>query len=608
MTRKKKQSLNNPWYDLSNIYQDMELDLVNSLKRNLVKHIDDEKKEGFKYEMWQSAKLRDIEMFRQENRDIIKSYKPEIEKLIEDSILASYDTGVNKVVNDVVDVSDKLIDKDIKINLPTKIEPVIPPNTEHLTPKQEVIFENSTRTKEGVFFKTNNEKLKAIIVESKKTINKPTANILRYQEDQYRRIIFKTQIKLVNGSMTLEQAIDEATKEFLKNGISNIRYRDGKSVNIADYAAMCLRTSNHKAFLTGQGAKRKELGITTVLVSQHGTACPLCIPWQNEILIDDVFSGGKKEDGPYQLVSKAVSEGLLHVNCMHDLLTYIDGVTKRPKTIDPAETEERYKIKQDLRKLERGIRKQKRIVAGTIDIDNYNKEKIKLERLEKGYKDFLKEHKDFRGNDNRLKVEGLSNKDLKEHEKELLKPAIDDKIKEIRKYTKSDEHTKFDIAAKKVIEHGIKTGNEGLMWLDLKGNEIIEFVTGDSSKVNITKDTINYLASLEKNSVISLHNHPGSSSFSSSDMDVACRIESVKEMRVIGHDGTKYFLEIGSGIRPSFSDIDEAYHVIRNKLNSKYQKIFDETGDSKGTWKEQSHEINEELARIFNWTYRRELK
>lgn len=420
MTRKKKQSLNNPWYDLSNIYQDMELDLVNSLKRNLIKHIDDEKKEGFKYEMWQSAKLRDIEMFRQENRDIIKSYKPEIEKLIEDSIQTAYDTGVNKVVNDVVAVSDKLIDKDIKINLPTKIEPVIPPNTEHLTPKQEVIFENSTRTKEGVFFKTNNEKLKAIIDESKKTINKPTANILRYQEDQYRRIIFKTQIKLVNGSLTLEQAIDEATKEFLKNGISNIRYRDGKSVNIADYAAMCLRTSNHKAFLTGQGAKRKELGITTVLVSQHGTACPLCIPWQNEILIDDVFSGGKKEDGPYQLVSKAVSEGLLHVNCMHDLLTYIDGVTKRPKTIDPTATEERYKLKQDLRKLERGIRKQKRIVAGTVDIDNYNKEKIKLERLERGYKDFLKEHKEFREDKKRLKVQDID-KTTQKLQKEQMK-------------------------------------------------------------------------------------------------------------------------------------------------------------------------------------------
>lgn len=420
MTRKKKQSLNNPWYDLSNIYQDMELDLVNSLKRNLVKHIDDEKKEGFKYEMWQSAKLRDIEMFRQENRDIIKSYKPEIEKLIEDSIQAAYDTGVNKVVNDVVAVSDKLIDKDIKINLPTKIEPVIPPNTEHLTPKQEVIFENSTRDKEGVFFKTNNGKLKAIIDESKKTINKPTANILRYQEDQYRRIIFKTQIKLVNGSLTLKQAIDEATKEFLKNGISNIRYRDGKSVNIADYAAMCLRTSNHKAFLTGQGAKRKELGITTVLVSQHGTACPLCIPWQNEILIDDVFSGGKKEDGPYQLVSKAVSEGLLHVNCMHDLLTYIDGVTKRPKTIDPTATEERYKLKQDLRKLERGIRKQKRIVAGTVDIDNYNKEKIKLERLERGYKDFLKEHKEFREDKKRLKVQDID-KTTQKLQKEQMK-------------------------------------------------------------------------------------------------------------------------------------------------------------------------------------------
>lgn len=63
----------------------------------------------------------------------------------------------------------------------------------------------------------------------------------------------------------------------------------------------------------------------------------------------------------------------------------------------------------------------------------------------------------------------------------------------------------FDIATKKVIEHGIKTGNEGLMWLDLSGNEIIEFVTGDSKSVKITKDTINHLMKL------AILNEPGRS-------------------------------------------------------------------------------------------------
>lgn len=115
-----------------------------------------------------------------------------------------------------------------------------------------------------------------------------------------------------SGSLTLEQAIDKATRDFLEAGISNILYSNGAKVNIADYVTMALRTANHRAFLIGQGAKRQRLGVTTVLVSQHLTACPLCVPWQNEILIDDVFSGGTKEDGPYQLLSEAVAEGLLH--------------------------------------------------------------------------------------------------------------------------------------------------------------------------------------------------------------------------------------------------------------------------------------------------------
>lgn len=169
------------------------------------------------------------------------------------------------------------------------------------------------------------------------------------------------------------------------------------------------------------------------------------------------------------------------------------------------------------------------------------------------------------------------------------------------------EEANYDIALSKVIDHGKKTGTEGLMWLDLKGNEIIPFQAGNKNSVNIAKNDFNYLKSLGKNTVISLHNHPESSSFSPSDMSIACRLECVKEMRVIAHDGTKYYLEIGSGKRPEFHIIDDEYHKIKNTLNPKYQKIFDKTKDSKSTWKEHSHEINEKLAETFGWGYRREI-
>ena len=49
---------------------------------------------------------------------------------------------------------------------------------------------------------------------------------------------------------------------------------------------------------------------------------PKCLPFVGKILIDDVWSGGKKSDGPYMLMSTAISRGLYHPRCksmyLHD--------------------------------------------------------------------------------------------------------------------------------------------------------------------------------------------------------------------------------------------------------------------------------------------------
>lgn len=418
------------WYDLSKIFQEMELNLIVSMKKTLKKHTEEEKKQGFRYEQWQSAKLRDLERFRQENKSIIDSFKPEIDRIITQSIVHSYDKGVKIVSDSLVKAEKTVLDKNIDIALPKRIEPVVEPSklieSETVSAKEVeanlLRLENSERVKEEVFFRMNDDKLKALLNETKKTIAKPTSAILRYQEDEYRRILFKTQVMFNSGSLTLEQAIDKATRDFLEAGISNILYSNGAKVNIADYVAMALRTANHRAFLIGQGAKRQRLGVTTVLVSQHLTACPLCVPWQNMILIDDVFSGGKPTDGPYELVSTAIAQGLFHINCQHNLNTFYPGISTKPPTLDPSKVNEKYILTQKQRQLERSIRKQKRIVAGTLDITNFNKENDKLKLKELKLNEFL-ENNNLRKRNDKLKIE-INKPDIKTHERELLEKAV----------------------------------------------------------------------------------------------------------------------------------------------------------------------------------------
>ena len=441
--RKRLRSNSNSWDDIGYIYQQMELDLVESMKRNLARHEKEEMKQGFKFEQWQAAKFRDMERFRAENHAIIGSYESEIEQAIQFALIDTYDKGVKLASDSLIQAKQYALDNNISIALPKPIQPIVEPHK--LVPSESVTkeeakqalkeFEMSSRVKEEVFFRTNDDKLKALIRETKKTVADPTKAILRYQDDQYRQIIARTQIAMSSGNLTLTQAIDQATADYLRAGITNIEYKDGKRVNIADYVAMCLRTSNHKAFLHGQGAKRMQIGVTTVLVSQHLTACPLCVPWQNEILIDDIFSGGTPDDGPYQLLSEAVAEGLLHVNCQHNLNTFYPGISTKPPTLDPSKVDEAYKETQRQRRLERAIRRQKRVVAGTTDLTNFNNEKRKLTQLEVRQKN--------RGQDQGFKIDPSKTKvkdvDVKKTKDDLIQKAIDDKIEETRKYIKSDE-------------------------------------------------------------------------------------------------------------------------------------------------------------------------
>ena len=146
----------------------------------------------------------------------------------------------------------------------------------------------------------------------------------------------------------------------------------------------------------GEGKKRQEMGIPFVVVSAHATSCKLCVPWQGLILIDDVYSGGKKEDGPYPLLSEAMEKGFLHPQCRHNLSTYFHGITTLPKVPDMEKALDNYKREQGQRALERAIRKQKRIVEGTVDEDYLKIEKKKLRQLQANMREYLKDNPQLR--------------------------------------------------------------------------------------------------------------------------------------------------------------------------------------------------------------------
>ena len=207
------------------------------------------------------------------------------------------------------------------------------------------------------------------------------------------------------GSITLNEAIDLATRDFLDKGINCIVYADGRRVNIADYVRMALRTTSTRATLQGAAKRFAELGYDTVLISQYGGCSETCEPYQGKVYIDDVFtiwngerSGdfGKSHycDKWFMLLSVAIRGGLFHPNCRHTMGQYIEGLTKIPQPISAEKIREQRELEEKQRAMERKIRALKRKVEGTQDEKKVKEYKRKLREEQGKLREFIKEHDD----------------------------------------------------------------------------------------------------------------------------------------------------------------------------------------------------------------------
>ena len=211
--------------------------------------------------------------------------------------------------------------------------------------------------------------------------------ILRMANDQYRKAIFNAQVYANSGAGTYEKAVDMATKDMLASGLNCVEYANGARHTLADYADMAIRTASKRAYLQGEGEKRQEWGITTVILNKRvGNPCPKCLPFVGKVLIDDVWSGGKVSDGPYPLMSTAVAAGLYHPRCKDSHTTYFPGITSADDTWTEAELDtigEKNKKQTDQEYAKRQAEKFRRLSKNSLSEENKENYKKKAEEWEK---------------------------------------------------------------------------------------------------------------------------------------------------------------------------------------------------------------------------------
>ena len=372
--------------DIARIFEEIELRLIASLKRNLSRHKAEEEKEGFEWSAWQAEKLNNIDNFRKENAQIADEYVDVIDDETRQLMTDQFHEGEHTAEQSVIDVSES------GVNVPD-------------VPAQPQPPEAPTAIPDDHFFGVNKPKMDKLM-EDVTTLEKTALTAaVRNMDDVYRTTLNKVQLMMGTGSITLNEAIDLATRDFLDKGINCIVYADGRRVNIADYVRMALRTTSTRATLQGAAKRFGELGYDTVLISQYGGCSETCEPYQGKVYIDDVFtiwngerSGdfGKSNycDKWFMLLSVAIRGGLFHPNCRHTMGQYIEGLTKIPKPIPAEKIREQRALEEKQRAMERKIRALKRKAEGTQDEKKVKEYKRKLREEQGKLREFIKEHDD----------------------------------------------------------------------------------------------------------------------------------------------------------------------------------------------------------------------
>ena len=351
---------------LAELFEEIERKLIESLKRNLPNHKEWERDLEFDWPAWQAEKVKSLERFRKENEAIMREYRETISK--ETRVL------LEEQFHESAGEADKLFENGIS----------------------ESVTDDS-------FFDIWDEKLESLIEEMQGKERMAQTAALRTMDDVYRQTLMRADTALQTGSVTLQKAIELAVEDFAKQGINCIEYRDGRRVNIADYAYMALKTSNTRAALLGGAKQRMALGIDTVRVSSYGGCSDTCLPWQGNVYIDDVFavfSGevagdrGKSRNGIwYMLLSVAVKAGLFHPNCRHTLTSYREGA-REPMRFDEEKVRENYRLEQKQRAMERKIRKWKRMEAAAYDPTVKKAYGNKIKEAQSELRDFINLHDD----------------------------------------------------------------------------------------------------------------------------------------------------------------------------------------------------------------------
>lgn len=557
-------------YDISQAFKAIENELIDSMMRNFSRHRAEEIKEGYNWSQWQAEQLKNLDLYRKNNTEKFNKKFSEINFKITEMLRAA---RANGNVNQEAEILQAIKDG---FKVPNR-----PPA-------------NSV----AEFFKINDRKLNALIKATTDDLKRAETAILRMSNDKYRKVIYNAQVYANSGAGTYEKAVDMACKDMLQAGLNCIEYKNGARHTLSDYADMAIRTANKRAYLYGEGEKRAEWGISTVVVNQRQGGCPDCAKYIGQVFIDDVYSNGKKSDGDYPLLSNAIAGGLFHPRCKDSTSTYYEGITTLEKVSKDELEKMRNKEIFERQKMhaENQAKKCERISKYSLDNDNKRiyksraknwneKADIIGEKLNKSVAISEKPVIMKSGSEN----VALENQRYGRNKSTLVNKTYIDSGEYKRKYDNATDNqevnkTLYD-CAKKALKHRSGTAFEDMYWIDGDTGKVLLSVTDSADERTIIyTDRIKKIIQVNNN-IVTVHTHPSSMPPSIEDFN-SCVNNGYGKCFVACHNGKVYCYCSNEMINPKlynlyiqkymnygFSEIESQIKTI-NKLSQSFDINF----------------------------------
>ena len=531
-------------YDIADAFAEIEDELLDSMMRNFRRHRAEETAEGYNWAQWQAMQLKSLEKYRSDNQRKLGKRFGSINEKIEEMLRQTRADGNAAQETELLEA--------VSQGFKTLTTP-----SGSLT---------------AGFFGLNDRKLDSLIKATENDLKKAEHAVLRLSYDKYRSAIFNAQVYMNTGTATYEKAVDMAVRDLMRAGLNCVEYRNGARHTLSDYADMALRTANKRAYLMGEGEKRKDFGITTVVVNSRLGGCPRCARYIGRVFIDDVYSGGTKADGNYPLLSEAIEGGLFHPRCKDSTSTYFEGITtlKPVSEEEMREMERREQLEQKESYCRNEAKKNRRISKHSLDPDNKRIYAKRAEAFEEKAEKIEKTLENS-GESGILKEKKIS---APKSPASQTKDSVD-KAKPVDYSSVGSRSFSEEARTKMLQQERIISGNSfetGILY-DSNG-EVVFVKKGKADEVHFSKNEISKM----RGGVLT-HNHPDGSVFSPEDINML-RKGQLSEIRACNGKGA-YVLRSNSEWNSNIADldsIDKAYWDCYEQAGMKYRDIAAQEG------------------------------